>query len=269
MPVPVQVRSAAPVKEEDFMKQCGIYKIENLINHKCYIGQSTNIHKRWIMHKSISNNPKSKFYDYPLYKSIRKYGIENFSFEIIELCKKEELNDLEIAYIKAYDSTKNGYNMCDGGDNAPHYTKLSTSKINAIIELLKNTQLSFKEIAIKFNVSDRTIRDINRGVYYEQQTQDYPIRNIQHHKTTKGYKSNSERNRKTKVCPSCGTFITPKAKTCTNCLHIKQRKCERPSKEELEQLIQSMPMIQIGKMFGVSDNAIRKWCKNYNILIFK
>lgn len=40
------------------------------------------------------------------------------------------------------------------------------------------------------------------------------------------------------------------------------RKVERPTKEKLEELITKYPMTKIGKMYGVSDNAIRKWLKN-------
>lgn len=44
-----------------------------------------------------------------------------------------------------------------------------------------------------------------------------------------------------------------------------QRKVERPTKEELEILIQTKPMTQIAKDYGVSDTSIRKWAKSYNI----
>ena len=44
-----------------------------------------------------------------------------------------------------------------------------------------------------------------------------------------------------------------------------KRKVERPSKEDLNILIWQVPMIHIGKKFGVSDNAIRKWCKSYGL----
>lgn len=47
--------------------------------------------------------------------------------------------------------------------------------------------------------------------------------------------------------------------------HIKERKCERPSKEELDILIHEKPFLHIGKMYGVSDNAVRKWCKQYGL----
>lgn len=49
------------------------------------------------------------------------------------------------------------------------------------------------------------------------------------------------------------------------CVRIAQRKATRPSKSELEELIQTYPFTTIGKMFGVSDNAIRKWAKSYGI----
>lgn len=44
------------------------------------------------------------------------------------------------------------------------------------------------------------------------------------------------------------------------------RKVERPSKEKLGELISKLPMTQIGKMYNVSDNSVRRWCKKYNIL---
>ena len=74
----------------------GIYKITNNINGHCYIGQSSQIEKRWKNHKIASNNQNDSSYEYPLYKAMRKYGIENFTFEIIEECSIKELDEREI-----------------------------------------------------------------------------------------------------------------------------------------------------------------------------
>ena len=99
----------------------GIYKITNTINGKFYIGQAIDIEERWKSHRRNSLNSKSKEYNYPLYRAIRKYGIENFSFEIVEECSIEELNEKEIYYIGEFNSyihaeNSQGYNMTLGGE---------------------------------------------------------------------------------------------------------------------------------------------------------
>ena len=94
---------------------CGIYKIQNLINHKIYIGQSVNIEKRLSVHKSSKDNCY-------IHNAIQKYGIMNFDFSIVESCPKQELDEKEIYYIKKYNSLiPNGYNMTPGADKNTSY----------------------------------------------------------------------------------------------------------------------------------------------------
>jgi len=92
----------------------GIYKISNNINNHVYIGCSVDIEKRFKEHlnyeKSITQQNKT------LYKAFRKYGIENFTFKVIEECKKEDLEERECFYIKQYNSYLDGYNETIGGD---------------------------------------------------------------------------------------------------------------------------------------------------------
>lgn len=57
---------------------CGIYKIENKLNGKVYIGQSINIEQRWREHKSRYLSIDEKEYNKPLYNAIRKYGLQKF-----------------------------------------------------------------------------------------------------------------------------------------------------------------------------------------------
>ena len=52
---------------------CGIYKIQNITNHKIYIGQSVNIEARWTAHKNIIDNCY-------IHNAIQKYGLDNFTF---------------------------------------------------------------------------------------------------------------------------------------------------------------------------------------------
>ena len=94
----------------------GIYKIENLINGKIYVGQSNNIERRFSQHKSPYE--QKRFSDKPLYKAFQKYGIENFSFSVIEECTIEQLNEKEKLWISKLQSLthQNGYNITVGGD---------------------------------------------------------------------------------------------------------------------------------------------------------
>lgn len=94
----------------------GIYKITNKINNNAYIGLSVNIEKRWKNHIERSTSNFDKEYDKVLYKAFRKYGIENFSFEILEECPLEELKEKEIYWISFYDTYHHGYNATPGGD---------------------------------------------------------------------------------------------------------------------------------------------------------
>lgn len=70
-----------------------------------------------------------------------------------------------------------------------------------------------------------------------------------------------------KTCKNCGKVLSSKTKTglCRECLYIDQQIVERPSKEELDFLLRQYNFSKVGKMYGVSDNAIRKWCKKYNM----
>ena len=61
-----------------------VYKITNKINNKIYIGSSTRVNKRWRDHINAAFNENDSQYDYPLYRAFRKYGVENFSFEILK-----------------------------------------------------------------------------------------------------------------------------------------------------------------------------------------
>lgn len=91
----------------------GIYKITNQINGKCYIGQSNDIASRFKQHAKCGlgiDAPVSN----KLYADMQKYRLENFSFEIIELCSLAELNEKEKFFISYYQSDKYGYNSTIG-----------------------------------------------------------------------------------------------------------------------------------------------------------
>lgn len=107
----------------------GIYKITNIINGKCYIGQSVNLKSRIKSHKSMLKHNNE---DNPLLrKATKKYGYEKFEIEIIKYCKEEELDLYEQYYIDYYKSHKreNGYNIELGGSTHKHLSKEQIEKM--------------------------------------------------------------------------------------------------------------------------------------------
>lgn len=154
------------------MNKCGIYKITNLINNKVYIGQSRHIFHRWSEHKLAA---KDILNNCPLYLAIRKYGITNFKFEIIEECEPDQLNDREAYYMYTYNSfCPLGYNVRIPTENGiyvqvPDY-------IFAIIEDLKKDDLGREEISNKYGISLSQVDKINYGTAWHLQNQLYPVR---------------------------------------------------------------------------------------------
>lgn len=200
----------------------GIYKITNQCNGKIYIGQSKDIEERWKEHKR-----KMWVRNTLLYQAMREFGIDNFTFEVIEECEIINLNDKEKYYISKYNTMNpNGYNMSTI-ENIQH--KISWDIVNEIISELKNTSLTGEEIAKKYNVSHCLISQINNGNMWKQENLIYPIRK----------RKKKEKQEKIWRCPF--------------------------TREELKQNIRSISFSEIGKNCGVSDNAVKRWCDKYNL----
>ncbi|HEY5268368.1 MAG TPA: GIY-YIG nuclease family protein, partial [Candidatus Saccharimonadales bacterium] len=93
-----------------------LYKISDTLNNKVYIGQSKDPEKRWKQHKWLSNKIIKHQY---IHRAIAKYGIDNFTFEVIATCiSQEDADETEIILIKQYDSRniEKGYNLGAGGN---------------------------------------------------------------------------------------------------------------------------------------------------------
>lgn len=245
----------------------GIYKITNNINGKVYIGQSVDIKRRWKEHKKEAFYKKSHCFDYPLYRAIRKYGIENFKFEILEECPQDMLNELEIFYINEYKATgENGYNQNDGGHDGSCNCKLTETDVVTIIQRLKTTLDNTKIIAKDFNVGFTTIRNINVGEAYYQEKIDYPIRpniaQLVKSETKQGYINKTQ---KVHRCITCGAEVWKEGTLCVDCYRLSSRKVERPEPLELARLVKENGFVQTAKLFGITDNAMKKWCDGYGI----
>ena len=98
-----------------------IYQITNKLTNDFYIGKTKNPEVRFYKHKYDATNNKSQAY---IHRAMRKYGVENFTFSILEQVESPDvLNEREIYWI---DDLKPKYNMTKGGDggdtsNSPNY----------------------------------------------------------------------------------------------------------------------------------------------------
>lgn len=106
-----------------------IYKIQNTIDGKCYIGQTVDYSRRKATHinklrRNAHDNPK-------LQNAWIKYGEQSFEFTVweFEIETLDHLNELECEYIEKFDSLQNGYNLVEGGGKPPLHKKVRDDDI--------------------------------------------------------------------------------------------------------------------------------------------
>lgn len=164
------------------------------------------------------------------------------------------LNEREKYWIEYY---KPEYNQTIGENFNVVPQKLTYEQVQQIQQILINDiegKISHKKLGEQFGVSGKdTIRDINVGRTWYNPDLKYPL-HISHLDS-----------RYIKHCKICGCTIRNESTYCQSCNGLLQRRAQRPTREELKQLIRTTPFTQIGKQFGVGDNAIRKWCDNMNL----
>lgn len=88
----------------------GIYKITNTHNNKCYVGQAVDIAARWKQHIKRAIGAEERTNN-KLYPAMYKNGVQNFSFEVIEECSREKLNEQEDYWQNFYNAKEYGYSI--------------------------------------------------------------------------------------------------------------------------------------------------------------
>ena len=91
----------------------GIYKITNQKTDMCYIGQSVDLASRWKQHAKCGlgiDTPQGN----KLYKDMLEYGLDSYSWELLEECPREKLDEKEKYYINLYDAYNYGFNSTKG-----------------------------------------------------------------------------------------------------------------------------------------------------------
>jgi hypothetical protein len=88
----------------------GIYKITNLTNQMCYVGQAVNIADRWKQHIKRGLGAETPTRN-KLYPAMITFGVENFSFEVIEECSRDQLDEREDYWQEYFKAKEFGYSI--------------------------------------------------------------------------------------------------------------------------------------------------------------
>ena len=134
-----------------------IYRITNTKNEKAYIGQTvTTVEDRWYKHQRESIGAKARL-DTKFARALRKYGVDNFKVETLEVlkdCTKQELTNREHYWVYFYNTIEEGYNVQDpvvssGGNTYAGKTPVELAEISKKISKTKQGGLNPNATAIK------------------------------------------------------------------------------------------------------------------------
>lgn len=138
------------------MKISAVYKITNVITGDFYIGSSKNVKRRWASHKCPS--VWNRYTNNPMYLDMNKYGLDKFSFQILEEVEIEQLKEMEQQFIETLKPTYNR-NRADGWDVERYkewqeeYRKTDKSK-----EYQKQYQLEYENQLCLYNSETLTLQ---------------------------------------------------------------------------------------------------------------
>lgn len=170
-----------------------IYCYTNKINGHTYVGQTNDPVRRNREHESNAFNPKSTGYNLLFHKKLRQYGINNFSFEILEElpdgASQEEVDAREIYWIEAKNSyvrNECGYNLTIGGSgNSTLVDRILDDQ--QVLELIAEIKqgIPFAQLSEKYGLCISYISMINHGTSFHQPNETYPL--CKYYKTDEDY----------------------------------------------------------------------------------
>lgn len=265
---------------------------------KDFIGTDANIIDRDVLCSTNGNRYPSSFiyvYDQKLIDDLSQYGIiSDKSYKNIDFLQyiPEQYKmhfilgyfDGDGHYVCTQESHAFGWCGCENNiytitSYTKQYLALTTTaechrhKKDSIIYEFADTKISDIRIFCEFYLSQNNMVDLlARKMQKAKQLLEFAT-NTDIRKPT-NYANHANRTatspKRIATCPVCNQlfYVSNKnvGKYCSQkCAHIAQQRAERPDRTKLKELIRTMSFLQIGKLFNVSDNTIRKWCKSMSL----
>lgn len=232
----------------------GIYKITNLKTGESYIGQSIDIDKRFKKHISSSDTDVSR--------AIKEYGIDNFKFEVLEECKKEELDSKEDYYILLYQSNKPGfgYNKVRGGQ---HNIGESNSNVKLTEDEVYYIRECYNNHMKKYDVYEK-FKDKISKYYFSNLWEGYSWNNIHMDVYTESNINYYKRE------TSIGQNSTKSVFTDEEVVELRKRYVNESAREIYESVkdrceLQTLQMVLWGRHYSnlpIYDKRNKKWINN-------
>lgn len=194
----------------------GIYRIRNIVNNKCYYGSSKNINRRWTKHKSQLNHNRHE--NVILQRAWNKYGEDNFIFEIIEECTRQNLLITEQKYLDSNPEYNIGL-QSSGGDNLTNHP---------------DRELIIKKITKTINNNINLMSDNEKKTKWSKPKESNP---------------NWRGGSSIKYC-KCGKEIQPVNKTCSQCRDWKGENNPFYNKTHSKETINHISEVRKGKYYG-------------------
>lgn len=151
-------------------KISGVYCIENLINGKKYVGQTTNLCQRGSFHFILLENNEHSCTE--LQEDYNQSGIKNFIYRVLEVCSIENLFLKENEYIKRFNAVENGYNSTYGGETGFFPIDSFSDEVQEAISTVKQDDYRIR-LSKEKNLFDQLLSSyVGTKVYSKSKEQD-------------------------------------------------------------------------------------------------
>uniref|UniRef100_A0A6M3XES6 GIY-YIG domain-containing protein n=2 Tax=viral metagenome TaxID=1070528 RepID=A0A6M3XES6_9ZZZZ len=228
-----------------------IYKIQNRINGKIYIGQTTRSLKERIKEHLAPNNCTV------IHATLIKYGIENFDISIIDVTSNiNKLNKLEIFYIKKYNCmSPNGYNLTTGGKNynCSEETKRKLSEFFKGHKATEETKRKLSKSLKGHKVTEETKRKISES---HQGKKNWVFGKH----LSKEHKRKLSESHKGKKCYNYGKHLSEEIKKKMSIYKIKSHSTAKLTEYEVAiikwMLLHKVSQKLIGYLFNINSRTI-------------